>query len=112
MSGGGQHESANKAAKAFVARAKDFVPQMNVTAVYPLPMEGNVRFFVITTSGIFSVEAKENDLGYNKNPLSPLFHEGHKVITELRLISQEAKAIGWFEHHPIRVMDNSIKFPN
>ena len=45
-------------------------------------------FYVLTDSGILTDNALEDDLGYNRHPLSALFHAGHEVITQLRLMSE------------------------
>jgi hypothetical protein len=54
-----------------------------------LPELGRARFYVLTAMGIFTAEASERDLGEGRSELSPLFHAGHRVITELRLVTQK-----------------------
>ncbi len=83
--GGAGHDSVRKAAKGFVRLAKDYMQKMDKTTSYPMPSIGMVRFYALTPSGVFTFEASENDLGYGRSDLSKLFHEGQKVITELRL---------------------------
>jgi hypothetical protein len=47
-----------------------------------------VRFYVRTFTGTFVGEADEQDLGYNRHALSPVFHAGHAVITAVREASE------------------------
>jgi len=58
------------------------------TASFPIPEPAHTVFYVLTDSGILEGGALENDLGYGRHPLSPLFHAGHEVISQLRLTSE------------------------
>jgi hypothetical protein len=57
-----------------------------------LPAEGNTRFYFLTFDGIFTVEAKEDDLGNGRLPLSPFFYNAHEVITQARIVYENQKA--------------------
>jgi len=88
--GGGPHETVNRAARAFVASAKAFRDAFKPTTEYPLPGTDHVRFYLITASGVLAApQAVEDDLGNMREPLSPLFHQGHGVIAALREIAPE-----------------------
>jgi hypothetical protein len=56
---------------------------------FPIPEPAHTIFYVLTDSGILTGGALENDLGFGRHPLSPLFHAGHEVITQLRLVSDD-----------------------
>jgi hypothetical protein len=56
----------------------------------PIPEPAHTVFYVLTDSGILTGGALENDLGHGRHALSPLFHAGHEVISQLRLISDDA----------------------
>lgn len=87
--GGGGYETVRKAAKAFVVFSETCLEKMKPVSTYPLPKNGNVKFLVLTGKGVFSSgEFLETDLRENKNEFSPLYHKGHQLITELRLISE------------------------
>ncbi|NIM17589.1 MAG: hypothetical protein GTO45_36710 [Candidatus Aminicenantes bacterium] len=93
--GGGEHETVRKAAKAFVAFSETYLEKMKPGSTYPLPKDGNVKFLVLTGKGVFSSqEFLETDLRENKSKFSPLFHKGHQLITELRLISERMEREG------------------
>ena len=51
-----------------------------------------MRFYVRTFQATLTAEANEQDLGQNRHKLSPLFHAGHAVITQMRLVSEKKVA--------------------
>jgi len=90
--GVGQHEGPRKASMEFLALSKQFLSQASPTKTYPLPPEGNTRFYFLTASGILTTESKEDDLGNNHLPLSPLFHKAHEVIAQARMVDEKMKS--------------------
>lgn len=90
--GAGQHEGPQKASESFLAFAQGFLGHAAPTRDFPLPKEGNIRFYFLTFHCILTVEASENDLGGNRLPLSPLFHKAHEVITRARLVDEQLSA--------------------
>jgi hypothetical protein len=85
--GGIGHENVRRVAIAFVRLAGQRQSNMTATTMFPLPQSGRTVFYVLTDSGVFTVEADENDLGEQRHSLSSLFYAGHDVITQLRLVS-------------------------
>ena len=83
--GAGNHERVRNASDALLAAAPAFLASAQPTAEYPQPSDGNTRFYFLTFDGVFTVEAREDDLGNSRLPISPLFHKAHEVITEIRL---------------------------
>ncbi len=57
-------------------------------STHPLPAQGRVRFYVRTFGGLVTAEADEDDLGYERHELSPVFRAGHAVISEIREIDE------------------------
>jgi hypothetical protein len=84
--GGVGHETIRKAAQAMVILAARFQPQAATTREFPLPTNGQTIFYLLTDSGAFTTNAPEVDLGEERHPWSPLFHAGHEVIAQYRLI--------------------------
>lgn len=82
--GAGEHEPVRLAAESFMELAAGFAGDMQPTSESPLPAEGNVRFFVVTSSRRLTAEAPQDDLGHQRHALAPLFHKGHEVITAVR----------------------------
>jgi hypothetical protein len=91
MIGFGKDET-RRVSEAFLDMAPKYVTYASHTDVFPLPSKGYTRFYFLTFDGIFTVEKKENDLGNWRSPLSPFFHKGHEVITEVRLIDEKLRA--------------------
>ncbi|HVE79651.1 MAG TPA: hypothetical protein VNA89_12340 [Gemmatimonadaceae bacterium] len=86
--GAGGHARVRAAAAAFLTAAEvhlgDFAPARGT----PLPEPGRVRFYLRTFAGTLTAEADEQELGYRRHPLSPVFHAGHGVITAVRETSE------------------------
>ncbi|KQV74986.1 hypothetical protein ASC61_08235 [Aeromicrobium sp. Root344] len=87
--GAGEHEPVAVATRSFVAMAQVFVGQSEPTTTFDLPGAGRVRFQLLTVGGGRTAEAAEDDLGRGRHPLSPLFHAGQDVITQIRLLSEQ-----------------------
>jgi hypothetical protein len=86
--GGFAHESVRKAAQLTVAAANEIQPQMHATTTYPLPQPGEVTFYALTDSGVFTASALEADLKNGRSPLSNLSNAAQEVITQYRLMQQ------------------------
>ncbi len=87
--GGQAHEAVRRANEAFLNQATHSLQHLERCETYQIPEPAHTVFYVLTDSGILTGGALENDLGYGRHPLSPLFHAGHKVISQLRLISDD-----------------------
>jgi hypothetical protein len=84
--GGGFHETINKAARAMVTLAAKFQPDATITKEFPTPKNGETIFYLLTDTGVFTASAPEDDLGEERHAWSPLFHAGHDVIAQYRMI--------------------------
>lgn len=87
--GAGEQEPVAEATRGFVAMAQLFVGHTEATSSFDLPDAGRVRFQLLTVGGGRTAEADENDLGLGRHPLSPLFHAGQDVTTQIRLLSEQ-----------------------
>ena len=87
--GGGDHENVRRATRAFLAVAEAHRESLIPTESFPFPNIGRVTFYVLTFDGTLTADADQNDLGEGKHKLSELFHAGHDVIGELRLINEQ-----------------------
>ena len=85
--GGIGHESVRNAARKFVNASFKYLDKMATTVAYPLPESCKVRFYVLAPKNIFTYEADEPSL--RKNELSPLYAQGHRVLTELLAAAQK-----------------------
>ena len=86
--GAGEHPPVRAAAEGFLAATEAHLTGFEAVAETPLPQTGRVRFYVRTFGGTLGAEADEQDLGHGRHSLSPVFHAGHAVITEMRLASE------------------------
>lgn len=82
--GSGEHEAPRKAGLSFLAFANQFSSQLQPTQTFPLPENGYSTFYFLTMNGVLTHTDKEADLMNGRLPLSPLFHQGHQVIAEVR----------------------------
>ena len=81
--GGGQsHESIRAAARQTVAAAKEVLPLTHATNEYPIPQRGQVAFYLLTDSGVFTASASDDDLRNHTSPLSKLGDAAQNVITQ------------------------------
>ncbi len=86
--GSGEYTAVARASQALVAHAEDYLNTMSSALSFPLPLLGQVRFYILTFSGIFMAEADERELAGNNHRLSPLFYSAQDVITQIRLQDQ------------------------
>lgn len=87
----GQHEKPRIACLSFLSFAKEYISHLESVTDFPLPRKGQTIFYFLTVNGTLRYEAKEDDLGNGRLPLSPLFQKAHEVITEARLVDEKQK---------------------
>ncbi|MBK7183628.1 MAG: hypothetical protein IPH89_12200 [Bacteroidetes bacterium] len=86
--GGGQHQNVNKAAKQFVNLAQTFLDNSTKTKTTPLPSSDEVKFYLLTSKGVFAGQEIMKNFENNSSPWAELFEEGNKLLTELRTTSE------------------------
>jgi hypothetical protein len=85
--GGGAHASVRAAGQAFLAASRDAKSSLTATTEFPLPREGEVRFFVRTGARVGTASVREQDLVSGRHALSALYAAGQQVITAYREMS-------------------------
>jgi hypothetical protein len=88
--GGHAHQDVRQANAEFVETANRFRRHLEPTDSFPLAAKGYTIFYVLTDSGVLTGGGREEDLGLERDTLSPLFHAGHRVIAQLRSLSEGA----------------------
>jgi hypothetical protein len=88
----GTHEGPGKAARDLLSAAPKYIDKCTRTKLHPLPGKGTTRFHLLGFDGVFTTEAQEEDFGYNRQALSPLFHKAHEVIGEARKVDEARQA--------------------
>ena len=86
--GAGEHPPVREEAEKFLSVVESHIADFEPADETPYPRPGRVRFYVRTYKGTLTAEADEKDLGERRHKLAPVFHAGHAVITQMRLISQ------------------------
>ena len=81
--GGIGHADVRIAARRFTQFAGALVSEMSKCTDFPLPVVGQTTFYVITTGGVFTLTAPEQQLSAGLHDFSPLYHAGHYVISRL-----------------------------
>lgn len=87
--GGVGKPAIHNAAQNFVRTASEFQAAMNATTEFPLPIRGQVNFYVLTDTGVFTASVAEVELKQQHHQLTKLFAAGQEVIAQYRL-DQEA----------------------
>lgn len=88
----GPHPGPQKASKSLISMAQKFSKYCSPTKTFPLPKPSYTRFYILTGNRIITIEAKEEDFGYNRNEFSPVFHKGHELISEIRKVDEQLRA--------------------
>ena len=86
--GGGERPQIAEASRAFVKAAEAQLDAVPASRRERLPPNGWVVLRVLTYDGARAIEAREDDLGYDRHELSPLFHAGHEVIARIRRVDE------------------------
>ncbi|HEY0513508.1 MAG TPA: hypothetical protein VGH73_16480 [Thermoanaerobaculia bacterium] len=98
MVGGVSHENVRKAAQEFTALARKTLPRMKRATTYPLPEPDRVRFYALTSRGIFTIETYREDLGETQSDLSALFYSGQEVVTQMRQAQEQRSSERQISH--------------
>ncbi|HXE09415.1 MAG TPA: hypothetical protein VN612_16040 [Acidobacteriaceae bacterium] len=91
IGGGQKYESLREAALRAAALALQMRSQMNATQDFSLPRPDEVRFYLITSEGIFSATASEADLKSSRSPFTKLGAAAQEIVTQYRLKYQSQK---------------------
>jgi hypothetical protein len=86
LTGGKEHEALLLSNEYLISSSQLLFTKGKIVTDFPKPKPGMVVFYFLTFDGVYSYSSLENDLGAEKDQLSPLFFSMHNVITELRKI--------------------------
>jgi len=92
--GGQGQEPIRKAAEDAVRTARDLQDKMSATSEYPVAEKGQVIFYVMTDSGVFTAKASAIDLKTGSGQFVPLWRAMQNVVTEYRLWDQSGRKGG------------------
>ena len=91
MKGGIGHETVRNAAKAAIELTEPVLPRMIKTTNFPPPGAERVRFYVLTSQGVFTTETSRQSLS-EQSALSPLFYAGQEVVSQMRMVQEQRAA--------------------
>lgn len=88
----GEHESVRNACAQMLSwtngYAQEFMNASQSASEYPLPKNGAVFFYLLTTGGVYLARCSEAKLSARQDPFSNLFMSCQRVMTEARQVSQ------------------------
>jgi len=88
MIGLGDYQEVGEAGQRLIALAAKFVTNCDMACEFPLPRKGFTRFYLMTYSGVLSLEVDAEGLWQNA-ALAPLFDRGHKLLAMIRSIGEQ-----------------------
>lgn len=91
MIGLGAHADVRAESMKLVEISGTNLQKMKKVESFPLPMPGEVRFYVVTPDGIMSAKTTEASLGMRDHELHDLFGQAHALITQMRIADQKPK---------------------
>ena len=90
--GGGQQESVRKACFEMLSitnqYAQDFIAACEQVSTFPLPRQGEVFFYLVTSDAVYQARCMEDALAEQRDPFSALFNNCHAVMSEVREIEE------------------------
>ena len=90
--GGGQQETVRNACVEMLSitneYAQDFIAACEPVSAFPLPGQGEVFFYLVTSDGAYHAQCMEDALAEQRDPFSALFNNCHAVMSEVREIAQ------------------------
>jgi len=89
--GGIGHEIVRSVARSCVKVAERHFEDASPTKDYPYPKAGRVRFYLVGYDGVRVIDGNLESLRKVKDKCSDLYEAAQRVVTELRLITQEQK---------------------
>jgi hypothetical protein len=86
--GGGQHENVRNIVFPYITKGQSFLNKATLTDSTPLPDKNCIRFYFLTNKGKFMAQENMKNIESETSEWLILFEEANKVLSELRLISE------------------------
>jgi hypothetical protein len=90
--GAGAHAGVAAATRALLGVVEAHLDKLPAATQDDLPPADWVVLRALAYGGQRAVLAEEDELGYDRHPLSPVFHAVHEVITQLRLLDESRRS--------------------
>jgi hypothetical protein len=89
--GGGRHENVKKSTEQFISLSQTMLANTTKVDTALLPDKDCVKFYLLTSKGKFVAQEKMGNIENKISKWLPLFEEGNKVISELRIASENTQ---------------------
>jgi hypothetical protein len=89
MLGSAEYTPVSEASKALVSQAENHLNHFSSRTEFPLPEVGQVKFIILTFSGLLTAEVPEKTLTTGKHLLTPLYLRAHETLEQLRLLAEK-----------------------
>jgi len=87
--GGGQHQNVTSAAKHLINLAQSYLDKAEISETKSLPKQDEVNFYLLTNKGTYVGRDIMKNFDNNTSAWLPLFEQANKVLTELRLTTED-----------------------
>ena len=91
MLGSGKYTPVATASKELIIQAENHLMHLSLSNEFPVSEVGQVRFIILTYSGIYAGEASEKKLAAGKHQLSPLYINAQQTLEQLRLLAEKKR---------------------
>lgn len=88
MIGLGDHEEIANAAQRLIALAANTSSSCDYALEFPLPRNGHTRFYLLSYSGVLTVDLNEERLWLDTE-FASLFDRGHELLSRIRSLGDE-----------------------
>ena len=87
--GGIGHDNVTKAINSFIKKSESYLDRASITETTSLPDKNGLTFYFLTNIGKFKATDQMQNIESEKSQWLDLFYEANKLITELRIVSEE-----------------------
>lgn len=91
--GSSEYTPIAEASRALVTLAESNLQHASLIHEFPLPEVGQVRFILLTYSGLFTGEAPQRTLAVGDHELSTLYLKAQGILEQLRLLAEKKPTI-------------------
>jgi hypothetical protein len=85
LGGSQKYPAIHEAAVRMLAAARQARVKMQITTQFPLPEQGEITFYVVTDSGVYTARVPQEEFRKRTHPLTELYAASQEVITQYRL---------------------------
>jgi len=84
--GCGLYSEVRQSAANMLTVAQRMLSQCQPTIVYPVPVESQARFYLLTGKGVYTTNASRHEMDEGAKEIAELYYAGHSVIGMIELL--------------------------